>query len=470
MRRSAKLRGRRGPTLLLVMAVVAAVLLLPAAALAATPTVTIVGPSGFLPSPSASPSPTAAAPAVNDSRVDLYLNDNGWGAKWVRFSNDGGTTWSVPTLMTGIDNPPYEWWYLYDYLGGTAIASFDGTHTVTAQFSDSAVDSVSQTWGATSAATTLLDTQSPVATAPEGYWNNNYPYELSARDQVGLSGVAQLWYGVDAGAMTIVKNAAPLGTSDPLATTFALAGGTGARHTIYYAAADYAGNTVGLYGRVNTIRLGAVKAGTYIDQFPLSSDVVIDRTAPTTTARGADNHWHPGPVTVSFSATDGGMAGVDYIEYSITPSTATEPADWTTGDSVAVSQPGEDKVWYRAVDTALPEGNVEAAKYVQVRITPTRGPKTEAQAVKASAGKAFDLHYKISDPYSTKAKSVTILVKDASGTVVKTIDLGSRSLGKWHSVSCTLAMAGAYKYVVHAKDTAGVKQRNPVGKAKLTIK
>jgi len=127
-------------------------------------------------------------------------------------------------------------------------------------------------------------------------------------------------------------------------------------------------------------------------------------------------------------------------------------------------------VWYHAVDAALPEGNAEAAKYVTVKITPTLGPKTEAKAVKASAGKAFDLHYKISDPYSPKAKSVVILVKDASGMVVKTIDLGTRSLGKWHSVSCKLAMAGAYKYVVHAKDTAGVAQRNPAGKAKITIK
>ena len=463
MRHSAKSRGRRGPTLLLVMAVVAVALLLPAAALAATPTVTIVGPYGI--NTSATPPPTAAAPAVDDSYVTLYVNDNAWGSTQMRVSNDGGVTW-WDTYSASQYSDGYMYYELY---GGVIdpVLRLDGMHTVTAQFSnDSGV-----TWGPTASATTMVDTQSPVVDAPEGYWNNNYPYALSVHDQIGLSGVAQLWYRVDAGTPTTLKNASPFGTSNPLETSFALSGATGTRHTIDYVAVDYAGNPSGYYNNTR----GARAAVRSLGRSPFisggySSYVVIDRTAPTTTARGVSKNWHVGPETISFSATDGGMAGVAYIEYSITRSTATKPADWTTGDAAVVTLPGEDKVWYRGVDAALPQGNVEAARSVLVKITPTLGPKTEAKAVKASAGKAFDLRYKVSDSYSPKAKSVTILIKDAWGTVVKTIDLGTRSLGKWHSVSCTLGTAGAYKYVVHAKDTAGLAQRNPAGNAKITVK
>lgn len=344
--------SRRGRMALLVAGIVGLALLVPAVALAAsTPSVTIVGP-GFM---SQTPPPTAAVPAVDDSGVTLYLQDNGWGADQVRFSNDGGTTWG--TAQTWSD---YLYWYLYQDLAQTL--RLDGPHTVTAQFSKDA----GVTWGASASATTMVDEQIPVVVAPEGYWNNHYPYKLSARDQIGLSGVQNLWYRVDAGALTQSTSPAPLGTSDPLTASFDLPGATGTAHTIDYLAQDYAGN-YSSRRLVSGARASARLAD--ISIYATSAYVVIDQTPPTVKARGWDNAWHNRLVTVSFSAKDGD-SGVDAIEYSVTGVRATRHAAWTTGATAVVTQPGRHKVWFRAIDRALPQGNASASKYVIVKILP----------------------------------------------------------------------------------------------------
>jgi hypothetical protein len=342
--------SRRGKVSLLIVAMVALALLVPAVALAAgTPSVTIVGPA-FV---SQTPPPTAAAPAVNDSYVKLYLQDNGWGADQARFSNDGGTTWGGTTAWS-----EYLDWYLYQDLGVTL--RLDGLHTLTAQFSNDD----GATWGASAAATTMVDEQVPVVEAPEGYWNNHHPYRLSAHDQIGLSGVQDLWYRVDAGALVQTTAQAPLGTSTPLAASFALAGATGTAHTIDYIARDYAGNYSGR--RLLANARAAVRRAD-IAVYATSAYVLIDRTRPTVKARGAGDRWHHGPVVVSFSASDS-AAGVDRIEYSVTGIKAKKPGAWTTGNSVTVSQTGRHKVWFRAVDKAQPIGNASANKSVIVKI------------------------------------------------------------------------------------------------------
>jgi hypothetical protein len=347
--------SRRGNVSLVIVAVVALALLVPGVALAAgTPSVTIVGPGmETLPSPSASP--TTAAPAIHDAEADLYLQDNEWGTDKVRFSNDGGATWSTPEDWSAAASP-YRWWYLYSGLDLTL--RLDGPHAVTMQFSKDG----GTTWEATSTATTLVDEQAPVVSAPDGYWNNHYPYTLSAHDQIGLSGVESLWYRVDVGETKHLTSLGPLGTSAPLTTSFELVGETGTAHSIDYLARDYAGNysSYRLATAVRAVRTIAILNGT-------SAYVVIDRTPPTVKARGAGKGWHRSPVVVSFSASDT-TAGVGRIEYSITRVKAKKHSAWTSGNSVVVTQSGRYKVWYRAVDDAQPTGNASAAKYVIVRI------------------------------------------------------------------------------------------------------
>ena len=350
--------SRRGAGAVLALVAVAAVLLLLPAAVAATaptatPTVTIVGP-GYI---WQDPMPTEPAPAVNESYVTLYLDDDGWGADYVRFSNDGGANW-----QEGEQFQTYMNWSLFRDVD----LPLDGPCTVTAQFSADG----GATWGPTASATTLVDEQSPSITAPQGYWNNHYAYRLSARDQIGHSGVHTLWYRVDAGELKNVTNSAPLGTSAPLKTSFPLAGKTGTAHSIDYIAADYAGNYSGMRKAVVAKAVGGAKAlrRKDIGVFTMSAYVVIDRSAPVVKARGGNASPQRGPVAVSFSARDRGGAGVDCIQYSVTRAGAKRPAAWTTGNSVLVTRHGASRVWYRAVDNALPKGNASSAQSVIVRI------------------------------------------------------------------------------------------------------
>jgi hypothetical protein len=358
-----KLSSRGRMALLVVVVATALVLVLAAAAFADAPTVTITGPQYYTMSPSPSPSPTAAVPAVHSPEVSLYLQANNPDANAYRLSNNGGTTWGDVELF-GLLYPyasyPYRWWGLFNETSDPA-ATLDGSHTVTAQFSTDE----GTTWGASVSATTLLDTQLPIVTACEGYWNNNFPYKLTARDQINLAGVQTIYYSVDAGALVAVQNTQPLGTKAPLTTTFDLAGETGTEHNVSYAAMDYAGNYSfgNVYDSARLVKgrdLGRIR---YLD----TAYVTIDRTAPTVKARGVGKSWHYAPVAVRFSATDDD-AGVCTIQYSITGKKATKPGAWTVGNSVLVTSYGKHKVWYQAVDAAQPMGNASAPAWVMVKI------------------------------------------------------------------------------------------------------
>jgi hypothetical protein len=214
----------------------------------------------------------------------------------------------------------------------------------------------------------MIDTQMPVVTAPECYWNNNYPYTLSGHDQIGLAGVRTLWYRVDVQAVNTVVNEQPLGTTAPLTASFDLAGGTGTPHTVYYLAQDYAGNlSSGVMAKYATRML--VKSDISSRYGWATSYVVIDRTPPTVKARGVNKSWRNRAAVVRFSAKDG-LAGVGSIQYSITSVKAKKAGGWTTGTSAVVTSTGKHKVWYRAIDAAQPVGNASRARYVVVKIRP----------------------------------------------------------------------------------------------------
>ncbi len=349
-------RGR-GAVLLAAVGAAALMLLAPAALASAptTPSVTIVGAEYYTPTPSASP--TAAAEAVNDPWVELYFQDNDWGATSFRLSNDGGVTWGDATdFVTYLSE-----WYLFASVDDPML-TIDGSHTVTAQFSSDG----GSTWGGTANATTIVDTQMPVVTAPEGYWNPSYPYVVSAHDQVGLSGVQALWYRVDAGQVSEVTNTQPVGTSTPLSAAVELTGDTGTPHTISSIALDYAGNSsvqarYALKARLLLADRGFASIQSY------SAYVVLDRTPPTVKARGVSKNWRHRPVVVRFAATDR-LAGVASIEYSVTSMKAKKAGWWTAGTRAVVTSNGRHKVWYRAIDAAQPVGNTSKAHYVVVKI------------------------------------------------------------------------------------------------------
>ncbi len=116
------------------------------------------------------------------------------------------------------------------------------------------------------------------------------------------SGVRSTQYSTDGGATWIT------GTS----VTYPVwkRGGGSGNYTLLYRSTDWAGNI----------------------ESQKSVPVLIDCTAPTTTASGADLAWHAMPVTVSFTATDAGC-GVASTHYRVDDGT------WMIGTSVTIPAP-----------------------------------------------------------------------------------------------------------------------------------
>lgn len=96
----------------------------------------------------------------------------------------------------------------------------------------------------------------------------------------------------------------------------------------------------------------------------------IDSSAPLTTQSGADDAWHAGAVTVSFSATDA-ASGVQRTEYRL------DAGEWTAGSQVTVASEGDHLLRYRSLDVA---GNLEEARSCHVKIDKTAPLTTQAGA------------------------------------------------------------------------------------------
>jgi hypothetical protein len=86
----------------------------------------------------------------------------------------------------------------------------------------------------------------------------------------------------------------------------------------------------------------------------------LDTMRPVSAQVGADDAWHPAPVTISFTAQDEfGGSGVAQLQHSVDAGT------WTTGDSLAILTDGAHTVSYRAIDHA---GNVEDTHTTSVKV------------------------------------------------------------------------------------------------------
>ena len=193
--------------------------------------------------------------------------------------------------------------------------------------------------------------------------------------------------------------------------------------------------------------------------------VNVDKTAPVTTAAGADADWHRRPVTVTLNADDA-LSGARMTESRI------DARPWRAGTTATIKAPrdhswdGVHTVYYRAVDNA---GNVEATKSVKVRID-TKGPGCSAtSAASAIQGSRATLHYRVNDARSPKA-DVTIKVKTLSGRLVKSYHLGWRYTDKalTSRISCTFSPK-TYRYSVYARDLAGNVQSH-IGENTLTVR
>ena len=192
-----------------------------------------------------------------------------------------------------------------------------------------------------------------------------------------------------------------------------------------------------------------------------------DVVPPVTTQAGADDAWHNRPVTVSFSATDSGspVSGVYSTEYKV------DRGAWTTGTNLTVPAPsdhsgdGVHTVSYRSSDAV---GNREITRSVSVKID-TTGPTTMAKSVGARRGKVVTLRYLVSDNLSPQATDATLVVKNASGKVVRSFSLGTVNTGITYAVKWKPSAKGVYSYTVTARDLAGNAQATATS-ARVTVR
>ncbi|MEU4641406.1 family 16 glycoside hydrolase [Micromonospora sp. NPDC023814] len=270
---------------------------------------------------------------LGSATVTLSATDEGSGVDRVEYSLDGGPygTYSAPVTV----NQP-------------------GQHTVTYRATDKAGNtSTPQSVSFTVVEAPKPDTTPPTATAAvTGQRDDNGAYvgsatvTLSATDSE--SGVDRVEYSLDGAAYATYS--APVTVNQP------------GQHTVTYRATDKAGNT------------SAAQSVSFTVVEPPKPDTTPPTATAALTGERDDNGAYVDSATVTLSATDT-ESGVDRIEYSLDGqpyATYTAP--------VAVTQPGQHTLSYRATDKA---GNTSAAQ--SVSFTVVRPPEPDTTPPTASA-------------------------------------------------------------------------------------
>jgi hypothetical protein len=127
----------------------------------------------------------------------------------------------------------------------------------------------------------------------------------------------------------------------------------------------------------------------------------LDTTPPVTTC-SADDAWHRGQVTVTFTATDA-QSGVAYTRYRV------DAESWQTGTSFPVSADGVHSVEYYSVDNA---GNTETTHNAQVKMDNTAPLATlvaPTDGASYAQGSAVTCDWSCSDPLSGVASEVATI-------------------------------------------------------------
>ena len=449
----------------------------------------------------------AASTSARDITVDSSVTDVGSGVVDMRFSADGGTTWSD--------------WQPYAATSGLTLPDSYGSRTVTAQYRDAA-GNVLELSDSIELVASAADTTPPTTTATgaDALWHNApVTVAFAAADEPGGSGMSG---GL---AKTEYKLGAGTWTSGTSITVPAPADHSGdGEHTLAYRSTDAAGNLEA--ARSLTVKIDttapsgnfALNAGAattasrsvsgdsavsdahgplemrfslnakaswssweaYAAAKPLTlpaglgsksvvaqyrdaagnvlelSDAIVlialsaDTTPPTTSASGADARWHNAPVTVTFAATDepggsGMSGGLAKTEYKL------DAGEWTTGTSVTVPAPadhsgdGEHTLAYRSTDAA---GNLEAARSVTVKIDTTAPNGSFA----LNAGAA-----------TTASRSVSgdSAVSDAYGPLEMRFSLNAKAdWSSWEAYAATRSLTlraglGSRSVVAQYRDAAG---------------
>ena len=267
---------------------------------------------------------------------------------------------------------------------------------------------------------------------------------LAAADpDPAASGVAYTEYRLDGGSWTHGSSVTILAPRDTKVT-----------HIIGFRSVDLAGN-------IEVEQTCKVKIATTVAPSPLAP--------PTTSASGSDDAWHRSPVTVTFSALPsvGGLA-VAYTEYRL------DGGEWTRGTRVFVpasadhSADGEHVILYRSADIGVP-ANIEEAKSCAVKID-TTGPSISTKNARGSVGHAIALRLCVDDVLSPQATAITVVVRNARGTVVmRWAASGTRATGGWMSRGWTPRAKGTYRYYVSARDLAGNAQ-SKMGSARVVVR
>jgi DNA-binding beta-propeller fold protein YncE len=184
---------------------------------------------------------------------------------------------------------------------------------------------------------------------------------------------------------------------------------------------------------------------------PISTSV--DRDAPDTTVRNADDKWHNHPVVLTFTADDHGGSGVDYTEYRIAG------GGWARGASATVPAPadhsgdGSQQVTYRSWDVA---GNREPNQSVTIRID-TRAPVVAVRPVHAVKGRLAIVSFGVGEALSSKIR-VVASVETSDGRVLhqaKSGWLAKKGANGW-SFKVSFP-TGHYRVKIVAYDLAGNK-------------
>ena len=222
----------------------------------------------------------------------------------------------------------------------------------------------------------------------------------------------------------------------------------------------------------------ASNARTYtVDAPPPTDDV-----APTTVASGvAEGRWYKRDVTIHLLANDDvGGSGVASITYSVddgvpvTVGGATADVVLTFGSGATAADggipvsDGPHTVTFYAADIA---GNEETAHAQTVNVD-TRKPSTKSpRDKKVRRYQTVTLGYEVRDAEPNGGRAtVTIAIKNRSGSTVKTLRLGSKPVNRALRTSfrCTLR-TGAYSFTVKATDRAGNTQATAAKRALVVL-
>jgi hypothetical protein len=337
---------------------------------------------------------------VGAATVNLAATDTGSGVARVEYAIDGGAygTYSGPVTVNAL-----------------------GRHTVSYRATDQAGNtSAPQSVSFEVVAPSDPDTTAPTVTASvtgdrngDGAYVGTATVTLSATDTE--SGVDSVEYSLD--AQEYARYTSPLSVTAP------------GQHTVSYRATDVAGNT----------------SAPQSVAFTVVEESDPDTTAPTVTAQVTgdrdEDGAYVGTATVTLSATDT-ESGVDTVEYSLDGGPY---AAYTA--PVAVSQPGQHTVSYRATDVA---GNTSAPQSVAFTVVDDSEPDTTPPAVTAALSGDRD-----EDGAYVGAATVTLTATDTESGVESVEYSTDGQAYARYTAPVTVNTPGQHTVSYRATDVAG---------------